>query len=185
MPLGAALLILATIIIGSFYNYSQTRMNRETAMQINSVAGLFKEELKNDTHLMSGLIDFLKVDPCLQRYFQARDRAALLLCAAPIFEQMYSQHRVTHFYFHTPARINFLRVHNVVRHGDVIDRITMQGAFNSGSPFSGIELGLLGTLTLRTVHPWYLNGELIGYIELGEEIGHITNNRLLDVLAAY
>jgi PAS domain S-box-containing protein len=38
----------------------------------------------------------------------------------------------------------------------------------------GIELGPLGTFTLRVVEPWY-NGEgLIGYVELGEEIEHIT-----------
>ena len=27
---------------------------------------------------------------------------------------------------------------------------------------------------LRTVHPWWVDGRLIGYIELGEEIEHIT-----------
>ena len=34
----------------------------------------------------------------------------------------------------------------------------------------GIELGPLGTFTLRVVHPWLIDGKLVGYIELGEEI---------------
>ena len=38
----------------------------------------------------------------------------------------------------------------------------------------GIELGPYGTFTLRLVHPWRIEGELVGYIELGEEIEHIT-----------
>jgi PAS domain S-box-containing protein len=42
------------------------------------------------------------------------------------------------------------------------------------SPAGGIELGPLGTFTLRVVHPWFINGNHVGYIELGKEIHHIT-----------
>jgi signal transduction histidine kinase len=35
-------------------------------------------------------------------------------------------------------------------------------------------LGPLGTFTLRVVVPWYEGDRLIGYLELGEEIDHIT-----------
>ena len=40
----------------------------------------------------------------------------------------------------------------------------------------GIELGPFGTFTLRRVFPWKINGKLAGYVELGEEIEHITPN---------
>lgn len=34
-------------------------------------------------------------------------------------------------------------------------------------------MGVLGTFTLRVVLPWYHEGELLGYLEMGEEIDHI------------
>jgi signal transduction histidine kinase len=37
-----------------------------------------------------------------------------------------------------------------------------------------LELGPLGTLTLRAVKPWYDGDTLIGYLELGEEIDHVA-----------
>lgn len=175
VPLVIALMILAAVIVLSFHNYNQKVMSHDIAIQINSIDGLFNKRLAHDANLMGGLIDFLKIDPCLQHNFIARKQMALLQCAETIFLRLRAQHRVTHFYFHTPDKINFLRVHNPSRHGDTINRFTMQGATDSGSPFSGIELGTLGTFTLRTVHPWFVDDELIGYIELGEEIGHITS----------
>ncbi|MCP4040407.1 MAG: response regulator, partial [Gammaproteobacteria bacterium] len=64
-------------------------------------------------------------------------------------------------------------VHNPPRYGDLIDRVTLQGAVKTGRLFHGIELGPFGTFTLRVVQPWWIDGELRGYIELGEEIEHI------------
>ena len=50
-------------------------------------------------------------------------------------------------------------------------------------PVHGIELGPFGTFTLRVVQPWIINGKLVGYIELGEEIEHFTPrlSRVLDI----
>jgi hypothetical protein len=47
----------------------------------------------------------------------------------------------------------------------------------------GLELGVVGTFTLRVVIPWYHQGELIGYLELGKEIDHIIARlrQLLDL----
>ncbi|MFC1886370.1 diguanylate cyclase [Thermodesulfobacteriota bacterium] len=123
---------------------------------------------------MSGQIDFLKTDQTLLAAFLARERASLTGSARPFFERMRQKYRITHFYFHGQDKICFLRVHSPGRHGDLIDRFTLAGAVSSGKPFHGIELGPLGTFTLRVVHPWMVNGELKGYIELGMEIEHLT-----------
>jgi hypothetical protein len=50
----------------------------------------------------------------------------------------------------------------------------MTEAIQQAKPVYGIELGKFGIFTLRVVHPWHIDGKLAGYIELGEEIGHIT-----------
>jgi signal transduction histidine kinase/response regulator of citrate/malate metabolism len=64
-----------------------------------------------------------------------------------------------------------------------VSRFTLADAVREEIPVYGIELGKFGTFTLRLVYPWRVNGELIGYIELGKEIEHITAalNKILDV----
>ncbi|MCP4715919.1 MAG: hypothetical protein GY868_12445, partial [Deltaproteobacteria bacterium] len=83
-------------------------------------------------------------------------------------------YRITHFYFHDASKVCFLRVHNPTRFGDFIDRFTMADAAKKKEPAHGIELGPYGTFALRLVVPWLINGELAGYLELGEEISHLT-----------
>jgi hypothetical protein len=48
-------------------------------------------------------------------------------------------------------------------------------AENTGKISYGIELGPLGTFALRVVVPWWDGEQLIGYVELGEEIDHIIH----------
>ena len=87
----------------------------------------------------------------------------------------YPCHQITHFYFHGLDRRTFLRVHKPEKHGDEIDRSTLAEAKRTGKKSAGIELGVLGTLTLRVVMPWYRNNQRIGYLELGKEISHLLD----------
>ena len=50
----------------------------------------------------------------------------------------------------------------------------MKEAISKDGIASGIELGPLGTMTLRVVIPWRVDGVLIGYIELGKDLDEIT-----------
>jgi signal transduction histidine kinase len=52
----------------------------------------------------------------------------------------------------------------------------MQQAIAQGKTVSGLELGRSGTFTLRVVYPWKVHGELIGYIELGQEYDRILQD---------
>lgn len=68
--------------------------------------------------------------------------------------------------------MNLLRVHKPDRFGDVIDRATTLLAERGGAAVHGVELGPLGTFTLRLVSPWFdrRTRRLLGYVELGMEI---------------
>ncbi len=174
IPLAIALLVLLGTTIAGLYQHDQHFLDQEVRTQITRAKELFHSNLKKDAELMSGLITFLKREPCLQPRFLAADREGLLNCTKSLFEKIRRDHRITHFYFHTADQVNFLRIHNPPRFGDHIGRFTMKEAVKEGKNAYGIELGPFGTFTLRTVSPWYVNGEIIGYIELGEEIEHIT-----------
>jgi methyl-accepting chemotaxis protein len=139
--------------------------------------------LDEEARLLEAQIDFLLRDENLQQAYLARDREQLLEYATPLYESMNAKYRVTHFYFTDQDRVNFLRVHNPPRHGDYIGRFTTDQAEREGTTAQGIELGSFGTFTLRVVSPWEIDGELVGYVELGMEIEHLTP-QLSEVLGA-
>jgi len=174
IPIALVLLGLIVAVIFGFHTFTQFLIKKEIDEQADELTGLFSQELINNANTMNGIIDGIVYKPCLASSFKKRDRSQLLECALPLFEQFRKGHQITHFYFHDLDRVNFLRVHNPPRYGDTIKRFTLQGAIDSNKVYSGIELGPFATFTLRTVLPWVVDGELIGYIELGKEIEHIT-----------
>ncbi len=111
--------------------------------------------------------------PGLAEAFAGRDRARLLALAAPLFARLRAEHDVTHLYFldPAPARTCFLRVHKPEQFGDVVNRATLARAVETGKVAAGKELGQTA-FALRVVQPWTVDGKLIGYLELGEEIDH-------------
>ncbi|MCK4378827.1 MAG: PAS domain S-box protein, partial [Deltaproteobacteria bacterium] len=115
-------------------------------------------------------------DPRLRAALKARDRKRLLSDYQPVFTKLKADHGLTHFYFISTDRVCLLRVHKPEKHGDLIDRFTMREAKRSGRTAAGIELGPLGTFTLRSVQPVYEENALIGYLELGKEIENILSH---------
>ena len=113
-------------------------------------------------------------DPALEDAWQARDLARLTVLAQPVFARLRSDVGVTHLYFVEPDRTTFLRVHQPERRGDVIGRFTMLEAARVGVDAWGVELGPLGTFTLRFVRPWIIDGVVAGYVELGIESDRLT-----------
>lgn len=184
-PILISLTVAFFIAFGAFLFSVYWTKNKELAnyveKELESVQELFKQELNSDAKLMDAIFDLLSRDRQLQDAWMTRDRALMLEILLPILSQLKVDHQITHLYFHDTDRVNFLRVHKPEKHGDIIDRITMLKAEKSGKIFSGIELGPLGTFTLRMVHPWRINGMLAGYIELGEEIDQIIK-KLHEVL---
>lgn len=170
---GAFLLLLCGSLYSTHWSLQQP-LSEEITSDFMNLRKAFRSELAGDAELMSGLIDLIKEDKKLQNAWIAQDRKELFHTALSIFNDIRPRYRVTHFYFHDLDKVNFLRVHKPEFHGDFIDRFTMSRAHKEDKTVYGIELGPFGTFTLRVVHPWRINGNLTGYIELGEEITHIT-----------
>ncbi len=100
---------------------------------------------------------------------------ALLKVTQPIYARL-QKHEVSHLYFIGADRRVQLRVHRPERRGDLIERESLARAAERGQPAVGLELGPLGTLTLRQVTPVLRGGRLLGYLELGSEIGHLAEH---------
>jgi signal transduction histidine kinase len=140
-------------------------------------------EQEQNRDFMATALRALLNDERMAQAFRTRDREALLERAGPLQKTLSRQHKITHFYFHGPDRVNFLRVHHPEDHGDLINRFTLLEAERTGGMASGIERGPLGAFVLRVVMPWLDQGELLGYVELGMEFSEITRDLhgLLDV----
>lgn len=166
------LALLATFAI-SLYRFQQEQLTSMSIGKIHSLEVLFAEQLHNDANMMEATLDVLILDKDIKSALRAKDRDALLKLTQGFFSDLNLKHGITHLYFTGPDRVNILRVHMPERYGDEIKRFTTLAAEKNGADSSGIELGPLGTMTLRAVKPWYDGGQLIGYVELGEEINHI------------
>jgi signal transduction histidine kinase len=111
----------------------------------------------------------------IEAAFASRDRDALLREVGPLFETLRTDHRITHLYFNSPDLVNVLRLHSPGEFGDLINRATTTKARDQGKAVHGLELGPLGTLTLRLVTPWRRSDGILGYLEIGEEIEYLVD----------
>ena len=173
VPLALVLTVLVAGSVYTFFDHEKEYNEKYVGATFLSVSRIFDSAVISDTATLSTTLKLITRDDAFRRGLIAHDRDSLLRRAGPIFKQLREQYGITHFYFTGADRVNLLRVHQPNRYGDKIERITMTKAEATGKPAAGLELGPLGTFTLRVVFPWYDGGRLIGYVELGEEIEHI------------
>jgi len=174
LPFSLALFALLITSVAIIYWQQFNNINEEVISHTKKVQQLFKMKLDEEAKILESQINLLRLNKDLQKSYENQDRKALLKSALPFFQILNNKYQVTHFYFIGLDKICFLRIHNPERYGDLIPRFTLAEAIDNNAPAYGIELGKFGTFTLRLVYPWYVNGKLIGYIELGKEIEHIT-----------
>jgi len=153
IPLTLALALLLGGFVVSFYQNQKEHLHADTIKKLESVNKLFITQLDNDAQMMGAGLKVVLRDKQLMAALRNKGRGALLKRSLPLFEQLRASHRITHFYFTGPDRVNILRVHKPDKYDDKIDRYTTLEAERSGKLSYGIELGPLGTFTLRVVAP--------------------------------
>jgi len=183
-----ALAILVGLAIYGAYEYQEFDEESLHGMllSVEHARGEWNRNVASEVNLLKAQIDHIARNPAMLKAWQNRDLPSLIALAQPAYEQLKRKYRITHFYFMAPDRTIFLRVHQPDRRGDLIDRSTLLAAERTGEDSWGVELGPLGTFTLRYVRPWKQNGKTTGYLELGMEIEHLAGqlarNMNLDVM---
>lgn len=166
---------LGAALTGAWMAGSIIERNVEEAglSTLRRAADAFAAQERAEIEKLSATIDALLSNDALRQAFVARDRARLLALAGPLFETMRERDRITHWYFieADPSRAVFLRVHHPELFGDRVERTTFERARQTGDLGAGKELGLTA-FALRAVRPWVVDGQVIGYVELAEEIDH-------------
>ncbi len=174
LPLAAVFLSIIGIFGFLTFRRTHDQINNSTQQTADASASMFNMEVLTNSSMLAAVSQALVRNKELEAALVAQDRSRLMTLSTPLFSELRKDHRITHFYYHDTNRVNLLRVHKPDRFGDKINRFTMIESEALGSTSSGIELGPLGTFTLRHVTPWYdSQHKLIGYVELGMEIDHL------------
>jgi PAS domain S-box-containing protein len=174
IPAAALLCVLFTGFLYGVWSLQDYHLRKDFSSCLKSSETILKDHSEADIKVLSTVLEVLCRDEKLQASWRRHDRAALEASSKSLFKDIREKYKVTHFYFHELNRICFLRVHQPDRYGDLIERQTLVQSQKSGDIGAGIELGPLGTLTLRVVKPWVIDDRVEGYLELGEEIGEIN-----------
>ncbi|BFM16033.1 hypothetical protein R50073_22160 [Maricurvus nonylphenolicus] len=177
IPSFIAFALIAVFVVGSVVHQQNQQLKQEIKHRVVQTKNIFSHSLRKDAEFYTSLINNIAKNKPLQQAWLKQDRQQILNIAQQIYGPLNKQHRLTHFYFHDNDGINVLRVHAPLRYGDKIDRHTFKQAQTQGMISSGIEVGPFGWFVLRVVKPWIINGQIVGYLEIGEEIDHIVNDQ--------
>jgi len=169
-PLSAMLILLISGTGALLWQQHQQRIAGDTASIITETKDLFRVSLDQQVIGLAATLQPIAADPAVQKALRKGDADRLLAVWRPVFKKLHLENNLTHFYFLDTNRVCLLRVHKPEKRGDVINRFTALEAERTGKTASGIELGPLGTFTLRVVKPVFEGGKLVGYVELGKEI---------------
>lgn len=168
------------IITGSFvYTSYRIRMNDYEEGLVNRYQRLqhvLRSFIDDRTRFMTTAVEYISEQTGFQDAMRTKDRQALLKLGSPILKLLFKQQRITHFYFYDKNGAIVLRVYNPGDISQATPRFSLQQAMAQGKAVSGLELGHSGTFTLRFVYPWKIDGELLGYIELGQEYDQILKD---------
>lgn len=169
-PLAVVLVfIMGVFAVAALWVEADIR-DQDIAERTAAVEKLFVQKLDKDTNLMIATLRAMMTNPSIERAFRDLDRPALSRQMGSLFANLRDKHHITHLYFTGPDLINLYRFHSPEEFGDEIDRLTTIKARDRQDAEHGLELGALGTLTLRLVMPWRRDDRVIGYLEIGEEI---------------
>ncbi len=164
-------LVLIIVSTKTFFNYQLEADNNATAQRVQRS---FESHIKHDSEDLGGLLKLIENNPEIKAAWLQQDRQQLIKTTADTYNTLKTNFNITHFYFHSIDGKNFLRLHRPGRFGDTITRKTLLTSRRTGNISTGLEVGTFGQLVLRAVKPWEINGRLVGYLELGKEIKHIT-----------
>lgn len=162
----------AITVLSVFYVQENTihMTKKEVSAQFSN---FMAKSVRHESSVISEYIRFIQKTDTIRTSFEGQNKRELYASARDIYQKLNQNLDLTHMYFIRPDGTVLLRVHDYGRDGDRIDRATFKKSAETHMPVYGLEFGIKKNYTLRVVHPWYVRGKLIGYVELGKEIDKI------------
>ncbi|MDD5401594.1 MAG: diguanylate cyclase [Sulfurimonas sp.] len=134
------------------------------------------EKVDSEAAVLGEYIDFIQNMKNVTEQFKASNKQELNNSIKEIYDRLNKNINLTHMYFIKPDGTVLLRTHDYEKDSDIVERTTFKKAQELQSIYYGLEFGLKKNYTLRVVKPWYVDGKLIGYLELGKEIDKVIDD---------
>lgn len=173
-----ALFLFAVGIGCATYSVSVMNIDKLTRQQAlmyaEGVEKKFDHLKQQHVQMLSLGADSFAADREIMDIFLSHDRDSLYRRTFPFFQDIRAAYGVTHFNFISPDGLIFLRLQDPGTFDDRSSRRSFLDAVSSQKIENSLELGK-NSFALRVVKPYYDNGTLIGYLELGKEIGNFLD----------
>lgn len=164
-----------TLGVGTSVSRAFDRNMQTMARQsLRNAQSAFASLVSGDVAKLGATGEVLVRSSALVQAFAERDRDRLLAEARRTYPGLVGAYGITHLNFLTQEKKIFLRMTKPSQFDDVIERVTLLEAMKTQRLAAGLELGKTG-FVLRTVRPVTGEGGLVGYLELGEEIGMFSS----------
>lgn len=170
LPLLLVFMLLAVAFAYSTYRSERTFNLEAAEQQLSTINKALENTLELRGRRLLRALEFIDDSPLLREVLASGDRGRMMESFEGMFGRLRQRFDISHFYFIGPDRTVLLRLHQPDRHGDRLERTTILEAERTGSAFVGLELGPMGTLSLRAVKPIHVGNTLLGYVELSEEV---------------
>lgn len=171
LPPLAAIVVLLVGGAGLLLWYQhQRQLDDSIAGSAENVSRELQMVLEQRTLAITVTAQTIAADPETIWMLQAGDVGRLWTTWRKLFTSLRQKNGITDFSFLDKNRRCILRLHKPDQDGDRINYFTARKAERTGKTASGIELGTQGDLTLRVVQPFFQEGSLVGYLEMGQEM---------------
>ena len=183
IPLAAVLFLLTAGLGALLVKQQRDSLHQAILKAREDVSGDMDVLLAEQARTLEACGQALLRDAGLRAALKNGNRERLLADYGPVFAKLQADKGMTHFYLADTNRVCLIRFHRPEQYGDTIDRFTLREAGRTGKTAAGLEMGQMGTVTLRCVQPVFDGGALVGYLELGKEIEDLltTLHDLADV----
>ena len=169
-------ILLAILGVISNYYVQLISIEQHTIYHIPDYEKRFDDYVDSEANKITSYLELVKEKKELQDLFKQNNRERLYEMSQPIFDHLYANSDITHFYFIKTNGEVLLRVHDQYRFSDIVKRYTFLKSKEKLAPYYGLEFGIKKNYTLRVVHPWIVDGELLGFIELGKEVDKVIDS---------
>ncbi len=175
IPLAVMFGVLSAALIAEGLFTHGEMQRRDLEGRSSEIRDLLDFEISRDTELMTAILEVIAQDRAIAAAYRAQDRQELIRAAAPLFERLQRDHAIDQWFFHNVDGTTVLRIHDVMRYGEPATEPVILRALSQGEVVADLQRDVSALVSLRVAAPWRIDGEVIGYMELGRDIGAIVS----------
>lgn len=173
LSLAVALIILLVTSVVGFSFHEHVEYDSYVHTRADRLQRMLQLIISRDAETMNSILESLTGNLCIQQAWNNQDASALHTCVQPIFKRLSHKYRISHLNFYQLDQTPFLQLH-IPQYLKNAPGLVLKQVVTTGKDAYGLELEPSGNLALRVMNTWYVNKQLIGYIELAEAIEYLT-----------